>query len=240
MTGKYGGKVIYMSNIAIIPARGGSTRIPRKNIREFFGKPVIAYSIEAALNSGIFDEVMVSTDDEEIAEIARRYGASVPFMRSAKNSDAYATTRDVLLEVLAEYEKRGMSFESMACIYPCAIFVTPEKLNAAYNLMRDTEGANAVTPVVAYSYPPQRAMVVQNHFLTYAHMEYINTRTQDLEPVYHDCGQFYFWDVNDYKDNMSGVWNTVPFVTSEEECQDVDNESDFRLAEMKFAMMRNK
>lgn len=223
-----------MSTIAIIPARGGSTRVPGKNIRQFCGKPVIQYSIEAALKSGIFDEVMVSTDDETIAEIARQAGANVPFMRSAKNSDSYATTRAVLLEVLEEYEKRGKRFDTMACIYPCAIFVTPEKLRNAYNMMRQVPGANAVTPVVAFSSPPQRAMVVKEGFLTYAYPQYINTRTQDLEKIYHDCGQFYFWDVDAYLNNTTGIWNTVPYVMPEEEVQDVDNESDFRIAELKY------
>lgn len=223
-----------MANIAIIPARGGSTRVPRKNIRDFCGKPVIYYSIKAALESGIFDEVMVSTDDEEIAQIALECGAKVPFMRSAKNSDSYATTRAVLIEVLEEYEKRGQTFETMACIYPCAIFVTAEKLRNAYKMMRETPDANAVTPVVAFSSPPQRAMVVKDGFLTYAYPQYINTRTQDLETIYHDCGQFYFWDVDAYVNNTSGIWNTVPYVMPEEETQDVDNESDFRIAEMKY------
>ena len=223
-----------MANIAIIPARGGSTRVPRKNIRDFCGKPVIYYSIQAALQSGIFDEVMVSTDDEEIAQIAREAGASVPFMRSAKNSDSFATTRAVLIEVLEEYEKRGQKFDTMACIYPCAIFVTPEKLRKAMQMMNETPGANAVTPVAAFSSPPQRAMVIKEGFLTYAYPEYINTRTQDLETIYHDCGQFYFWKVDDYVNNTTGIWNTVPYVMPEEETQDVDNESDFRIAEMKY------
>lgn len=229
-----------MASIAIIPARGGSTRVPGKNIRAFFGRPVIEYSIEAALKSGVFDEVMVSTDSEEIAEIARKAGAKVPFMRSAKNSDSYATTRAVLIEVLEEYEKRGMTFDSMACIYPCAIFITPEKLKTAYNLMQDTPDANAVTPVVAYSYPPQRSMVVKDGFLTYAYPEFINTRTQDLDTIYHDCGQFYFWKVDDYVNNTTGIWNTVPYVMPEEETQDVDTESDFRIAEMKYSAMHNR
>lgn len=226
-----------MANIAIIPARGGSTRVPGKNIRNFFGRPVIEYSIEAALKSGIFDEVMVSTDSEEIAEIARNVGAKVPFMRSAENSDSYATTRAVLLEVLGEYEKQGRTFDTMACIYPCAIFITPEKLRNAYQMMQDVPGANAVTPVVAYGYPPQRAMVVKEGFLTYAYPEFINARTQDLEPIYHDCGQFYFWKVEDYVNNTTGLWNTVPYVMPEEETQDVDNESDFRIAEMKYELV---
>ena len=116
-----------MESIAIITARGGSKRIPKKNIRDFNGKPIIAYSIEAALESGIFDEVMVSTDSEEIAEIAKRYGAKVPFLRSDETSSDSATTADVLCEVLGEYEKTGKKFRYMCCMYPTALFVTDEK-----------------------------------------------------------------------------------------------------------------
>ena len=117
-----------MKNIAIIPARGGSKRIPRKNIRPFLGKPVIAYSIAAALQSGLFDEVMVSTDDEEIAEVARQYGAKVPFMRSATTADDYATTADVMLEVLECYKKQGIEFDTLCCVYSTAPFVTADCL----------------------------------------------------------------------------------------------------------------
>jgi pseudaminic acid cytidylyltransferase len=124
-----------MKNIAIIPARGGSKRIPRKNIKPFMGKPIIAYSIEAALQSGLFDEVMVSTDDEEIAEIACKYGAQVPFMRSAEMSNDYAGTDDVILEVLRKYKEQGRKFETVCCIYSTAPFVTPERLREAYGKM---------------------------------------------------------------------------------------------------------
>ena len=124
-----------MSSIAIITARGGSKRIPGKNKKEFLGKPIICYSIEAALASGLFGEVMVSTDDEEIAETARRAGAAVPFMRSEAAADDYATTDDVLMEVLAEYEKRGRVFDYMACLYPTAPFVTAENLKEAMALL---------------------------------------------------------------------------------------------------------
>ena len=115
--------------VAIITARGGSKRIPHKNIKEFCGKPILAYSIEAALASGVFDRVMVSTDDEEIAEVARKYGAEVPFLRSEKTANDYATTKDVLEEVLAEYEKRGEHFDTLCCIYPTAPFITPDRLS---------------------------------------------------------------------------------------------------------------
>ena len=141
--------------IAIITARGGSRRIPKKNIKMFCGKPIIAYSIEAAFRSGIFSEVMVSTDSEEIAEIAREYGASVPFMRSAQTADDYATTADVLLEVLDQYNNIGKKFTYMCCIYPTAPFVTGDKLKEALNLLKENGSIEAM-PMVAFSYPPQR------------------------------------------------------------------------------------
>ena len=149
-----------MKRLAIITARGGSKRIPRKNIKEFCGKPILAYSIEAALQSGIFDKVMVSTEDEEIAEVAKRYGAQIPFFRSQEASDDYATTNDVILEVLEEYGKRGETYDLACCIYPTAPFVTSDKLQGA---VRALEGSDADTliPVVAFSYPPQRAMIVK-------------------------------------------------------------------------------
>ena len=142
-----------MKKIAIITARGGSKRIPRKNIRDFLGKPIMAYSIQAALDSGLFDEVMVSTDDEEIAQIARQYGANVPFMRSAAAANDFATTADVLNEVLGEYKKRGQTFDYMCCIYPCAPLVTGEKLRSAFAQMQEM-GADSIFPTVRYSYPP--------------------------------------------------------------------------------------
>ncbi len=152
--------------IAIITARGGSKRIPRKNIKDFLGKPIMAYSIEAALSSGLFDTVMVSTEDEEIAEISRKYGAEVPFFRSEKTAGDFATTNDVLLEVIAEYEKRGQSFEIGACLYPTAPFVTADKLKDAMGKFLKS-GADTLIPVVPFSYPPQRAMVVEKDRLVF-------------------------------------------------------------------------
>ena len=150
-----------MKNIAIITARGGSKRIPRKNIKDFLGKPIMAYSIEAALESGLFDEVMVSTDDEEIAKIAKEYGAKVPFLRSEATSNDYATTNDVLLEVIDEYEKRGEVFDHGVCIYPTAPFVDGETLKEAMNELIEKK-AETLIPVVPYSYPPKRALVIRN------------------------------------------------------------------------------
>ena len=224
-----------MSRIAIITARGGSKRIPKKNIKDFCGKPIIAYSIEAAIKSGEFDEVMVSTDSEEIAEIARKYGAKVPFMRSEKTSSDYATTNDVLREVLLEYEKRGMKFEELVCIYPTAPFVTGEKLKQAIAIFHET-GAESLMPVVKYSFPPQRAMVIRNQLLEYQYPENALKRSQDLEPVYHDCGQFY---VMTYENVMRGKISEkqAALIVSELEVQDIDNEEDWKMAEMKYRMM---
>ena len=140
------------SCIAIITARGGSKRIPRKNIKPFLGKPIIQYSIEAALNSGCFTEVMVSTDDDEIASIAKHAGAIVPFIRSAKNADDHATTADVILEVLQNYQSFGKSFEMACCIYPTAPFVTAKKLIAAFQLL-SSKDIKSVVPIVRFSYP---------------------------------------------------------------------------------------
>ncbi len=224
--------------IAIITARGGSKRIPKKNIKEFCGKPIIQYSIEAALESGIFEEVMVSTDDEEIAEIAKVAGANVPFLRSEKTSNDYATTADVLLEVLEEYEKIGQEFDYTCCIYPTAPFVTKEKLQKAFAMMKEKR-ASQLTPVVAYSFPPQRCVVIRDEKIEMLHPEHRNTRSQDLEPYYHDCGQFYFYDTKQLiKKSGIIVENVLPMVLSELEVQDIDNESDWTLAEIKYKMMK--
>lgn len=223
-----------MSRIAIITARGGSKRIPKKNIKEFCGKPIIAYSIEAALSSGLFDEVMVSTDSEEIAEVARKYGASVPFMRSAETASDFATTRDVLMEVLNEYEKRGQHFDTMVCIYPTAPFVTGEKLREACDTF-EKAGADQLIPVVRFSFPPQRAFIIDDGFLRFKWEEYKNSRSQDLEPFYQDAGQFYIYDTKSYleKENLE----IVPYILKESEVQDIDNIEDWKIAEIKFERM---
>lgn len=226
-----------MNAVAIITARGGSKRIPGKNKMDFLGKPIICYSINAALSSGIFDEVMVSTDDEEIAEIARKEGANVPFMRSEATANDFATTDDVLMEVLEEYEKRGKNFRYMACIYPTAPFVTPQKLKDAMQILKDNH-ASGVMPVVPFSFPPQRGMVIRDGRLDYCYPENALKRSQDLEKMYHDCGQFYIYDVEKYRacrgDLPDGYF---PIEVPELQVQDIDNMSDWKLAEMKYRMM---
>ena len=229
-----------MKSIAIITARGGSKRIPRKNIKEFCGKPILAYSIEAALNAGVFDTVMVSTDDEEIARIARQYGAEVPFFRSENTANDFATTNDVLLEVLAEYEKRGASYELACCIYPTAPFVTADKLKDAVDKLLLSD-ADTLIPVVAFSYPPQRAMIVKEGRLVFEYPQYLDSRSQDLEPHYHDVGQFYVFRTAAFKKNKKlMVGNILPLVVSELEVQDIDNQTDWEIAEMKYRLMKSE
>ncbi|MBO7081559.1 MAG: pseudaminic acid cytidylyltransferase [Neisseriaceae bacterium] len=223
-----------MKSIAIITARGGSKRIPKKNIKIFCGKPIIAYSIEAAISSGLFDEIMVSTDSHEIAEIAKQYGAKIPFLRSEQTSHDFATTSDVLEEVICQYKKMGKEFDTVCCIYPTAVFVTGEKLKKAMNIF-ETKKASCVTPVVKFSFPPQRAFIIRNEQLAFQFPQYAKTRSQDLEPIYHDCGQFYILKTKDLMEQHTiAPLNTYPFILEETEVQDIDNPSDWEIAEEKY------
>lgn len=227
-----------MRNIAIIPARGGSKRIPRKNIKNFLGKPIIAYSIEAALNSGNFDEIMVSTDDHEIAEIAKKYGAHIPFLRSAETSNDTATTADVLIEVLNEYEKLGQKFDYACCIYSCAPFINPQKIKEGFNLITEKNAYNAM-PVVQFSYPIQRALKIDSGKLEMILPENVNARSQDLMPTYHDAGQYYWFYVKNFlKSKTLFSSNTVPIITAESEVQDIDTEEDWKIAELKYKILK--
>ncbi|MFI3175869.1 MAG: pseudaminic acid cytidylyltransferase [Eubacteriales bacterium] len=226
-----------MKAIAIITARGGSKRIPRKNIKNFLGKPILLYSIEAALATELFQEVMVSTDDEEIARIARAAGASVPFYRSTKTSNDYATTAEVVGEVLEEYEKLGMQFDYACCIYPTAPFLTKAKLEEAMKVLIDTK-CHTVMPVVAYSFPPQRSVVVRDGYLVPTNQEDMKKRSQDLEPYYHDCGQFYWLHVPAFLEQKQMIMeHTCPVFVSELEVQDIDSDVDWKLAELKYEIM---
>lgn len=228
-----------MPNIAIIPARGGSKRIPRKNIRDFLGKPIIAYAIQAAINSKLFDEVVVSTDDAEIAAIAIQYGAKVPFMRSAKNSDDNATTADVLLEVFEWYKNQGINFSMAVCIYPCAPFVSSELFNKAHAML-SAKHADCVFPVIRYGHPIQRALKLDASGKMSVFFEGdTNARTQDLQSAYHDAGMFYFFDVEKFLQTRSLYTpNTFVIEVDENEAQDIDSESDWKLAELKFKYSR--
>lgn len=224
------------SCLAIIPARGGSKRIPRKNIKDFAGKPIIAYSIKAALDSGLFSEVMVSTDDAEIAEIAQQHGATIPFLRSAENANDYATTASVLLEVLAKYQEQGQTFDYLCCLYPTAPLITSVRLIEAFEVLKN-QNLDSVFPVLAYGHPIQRAMVMQDHHIQMQRPENMLVRSQDLEKTYHDSGQFYWMNTQRFLETEQVFMNkSGAIVLSEMEAQDIDNEDDWKLAELKFKM----
>jgi N-acylneuraminate cytidylyltransferase len=226
-----------MSNIAIIPARGGSKRIPRKNIKEFCGKSIIAYSIKAAIASQLFDEIMVSTDDEEIAEISRQYGASIPFLRSAANANDYATTAAVLSEVLDNYAGLNKNFRFACCLYPTAPFITAQKLKNAYQLLVNNNFDTVLT-VQSFSFPIQRALYKEKDTISWVNPQHALTRSQDLPKTFHDAGQFYFFDVDTFLATKTLLTaNSGAIEISELEAQDIDNETDWKLAEMKFRLM---
>lgn len=224
--------------IAIIPARGGSKRIPRKNIKKFLGRPIIYYPIKAALESGLFDEVMVSTDDQEIAKIAKKFGAKVPFLRSAKNSSDKATTDAVIEEVIHKYQKCGQKFDVVCCIYPTAAFVTAKKLKSAQDLLKKS-GADVVIPVVRHSNPIQRALKISNGKLKMFWPKNYYVRSQDLEPAYYDCGQFYFMKTEAILEQKKVYADSaVALEIPEVEAQDIDNETDWQLAELKYKLFK--
>lgn len=226
------------NTIAIITARGGSKRIPRKNTKEFCGKPIIYYSIKAALEAGIFDEVMVSTEDEEIANIAKELGASVPFLRSQENANDFSTTADVLLETIEEYQKRGKQYNKLCCIYPTAPFITAKKLKAGIKLL---DNADSVMPVVPFSFPPQRCVIIEEEKIKMKWPQYEKSRSQDLEKYYHDCGQFYCIKVEALLKNKSLFTdNMAPLIMDEREVQDIDTIADWEIAELKYKRMLEK
>jgi N-acylneuraminate cytidylyltransferase len=227
-----------MKSICIIPARGGSKRIPHKNITDFMGMPLIAWSIRAARLSDCFEEVMVSTDSEEIAEIARKYGANVPFLRSAETANDYATTADVIEEVLTRYEEQGTHFDAFCCLYATAPFVMPFRLHKAAELISDDAIDGAFT-VVPFSYPPQRGLRVnESGCVEMLHPEHAKTRSQDLPTIYHDAGQFYFCKSEAFKREHT-LWcrATAPIILSEDEAQDIDTYSDLKIAKEKARNM---
>lgn len=226
-----------MKNLCIIPARGGSKRIPRKNVKDFLGKPIIAYSIEAALKSEIFEEVMVSTDDEEIAEIARQYGAKVPFLRSSDTSNDFASTDDVLREVVRRYENIGQKFDNMCCIYATAPMIQTKDILEAYDRLNKSDFA-MVFPVVAFSYPIWRCLdFTEDGAVKFHWPEYESSRSQDLPKEYHDTGTFYWHKIEQW---MTGDTSAGGIEVDETTIQDIDTETDWKIAEMKYRLLNGR
>lgn len=230
-----------MSSLAIITARGGSKRIPRKNIKPFMGKPMICYAIEAALGSKIFDEVMVSTDDCEIAGIARRSGAQVPFMRSEATANDFAPTQDVIREVITQYDMAGKRFDICCCIYPCVPFLTADMLKSAGERFLRS-GADSLIPAVKFSFPIQRAFRQSTDgCISFREPECALTRTQDLEPMYHDAGMFYFLKLDSFQNYHAMVMpRTILFEMDESMVQDIDNDKDWEISEIKYKLLQER
>jgi len=224
-----------MNALCIIPARGGSRRIPRKNIRAFNGRPIIAYPIEAARESGCFSEVMVSTDDDEIAAVARECGAQVPFRRSAATANDHAGSDEVFAEVLLRYRDAGREF-SLACgLYPTAALVTPEQLRCGRDQLLADGSLTTVLPLQRFSFPIQRAVALRDGRLAMLQPEHAATRSQDLEPAYHDAGQWYWLRVENFLRTRELMGpNCAAVLLPEMAAQDIDNPDDWALAELKF------
>lgn len=226
-----------MKNLCIIPARGGSKRIPRKNVKPFMGKPILAYSIENALATGLFDEVMVSTDDPEIMEVSKQFGASVPFVRTEKTANDFAPLPDVLHEVVEMYAEQGKTFDNMCCILATCPLVKASYISEAYQKLINSDFIS-VYPVVQFSYPILRSLKMDEHGeVSMNWPEYARTRSQDLAPAYHDSGTFYWHKVVQW---MGGKRKNGGIVIAEDLVQDIDTEEDWRMAELKYQLMNAK
>lgn len=219
---------------AVIPARGGSKRIPRKNIKEFHGKPIIAYSIETAIESKLFKEVIVSTDDSEIAEIAEGYGALAPFSRPDSLSDDYASSFDVISHSVQWLIDNNRSPTHVCCIYPTAPFLKKEYLHEGFTLLLN-ERLDFVFSVTSFPYPIQRALRVDNGLVAMKDPSFLLARSQDLEEFYHDAGQFYFGSSDAFL-NRSSIFEaqTGSIKLPRETVHDIDNPEDWEIAEKIF------
>jgi pseudaminic acid cytidylyltransferase len=222
-------------NIAIIPARVGSKRIPRKNIKPFCGKPMIAWSIEAALQSCCFDQVVVSTDDAEIAEVARQFGAQVPFMRPAKLADDHTGTTAVIAHAIDWFAERGQAPDQVCCLYATAPFVSADDLLRGLKVLTDT-GSDYAFSVTSYAFPIQRAIrLTSENRVAMFNPEHFNTRSQDLEEAYHDAGQFYWGKASAWLENKLIFSSaSVPVFLQRHMVQDIDTHEDWVRAEWLF------
>lgn len=225
-------------NIAVIPARGGSKRIPRKNIKLFCGKPIIAWSIEAALQSACFDYVVVSTDDEEIAEVARQCGAQVPFIRPASLSDDHTGTTAVVAHTINWFTEQGEATSHVCCLYATAPFVVAEDLRIGHKVLTES-GADYAFSMTSYAFPIQRAIRIT----TAGRVEMLAPqnfaiRSQDLEEAYHDAGQFYWGKASAWQQgNIIFSPASAPVLLPRHRVQDIDTPEDWLRAELLFRVM---
>ncbi len=224
--------------LALIPARGGSKRIPRKNIKNFFGKPIIEYSICAALNSGCFDEVIVSTDDLEIAEISKNLGAKVPFLRPSTISDDYSTTADVVKHAISWYEEIGQKIQYVCCIYATSPFIRSADIVEGLSRLTDTQDAMYAFSITSFPFPIQRGVIFDNGKIKALYPEYSSVRSQDLPEAFHDAGQFYWGKAAAYLSDVplfseASVGIEIPRYRS----QDIDTLDDWKRAEVMYKVL---
>jgi len=224
--------------ICIIPARGGSKRIPRKNIKDFWGKPMIAYSIKAALKSGCFDRVIVSTDDLEIAQVAKTFGAEVPFMRPDELANDYAGTLSVIKHAIEWFEEHESKPSEICCLYATAPFVQASSIKQAYKQLQTTQ-ADYCFSVTSFAFPIQRAIkITQQQRIEMFFPEYFNTRSQNLEEAYHDAGQFYWGKAEAFKQHKPIFSeHASPFILPRHLVQDIDTQEDWLRAEMMYQVL---
>lgn len=225
--------------ICIIPARGGSKRIPRKNIKDFFGKPMIGYSIEAALKSECFDTVIVSTDDQEIAQVAKTFGAEVPFMRPDELANDHAGTLPVIKHAIEWFEEHESKLNEVCCLYATAPFVLADSIKQAYKQLQATQ-ADYCFSVTSFAFPIQRAIkITQHRRIEMFYPEHFNTRSQDLEEAYHDAGQFYWGKAEAFK-QLKPLFseNASSFLLPRHLVQDIDTPEDWLRAEMMYQVLQ--
>ncbi|ESQ93447.1 pseudaminic acid cytidylyltransferase [Asticcacaulis benevestitus] len=226
-----------MKRVAIIPARGGSKRIPRKNIKPFFGQPMIGYSIRAAQESGLFDSIIVSTDDEEIADVARSFGADIPFMRPADLANDHAGTGAVVVHALQWFSQHGMAYDAACCIYATAPLLDPERLKEGWDRLQGKRFAFSVT---SYAFPIQRALKkTADGSVDMFWPENLTKRSQDLEPAYHDAAQFY-WGWSDAWVNGETAFSPIsaPVILPRTQVVDIDTPEDWEVAEVTYRVLK--
>ncbi|MDF0497941.1 pseudaminic acid cytidylyltransferase [Bradyrhizobium yuanmingense] len=221
--------------IAVIPARGGSKRIPRKNIRPFCGRPIISYSIDAARQSGLFDEIIVSTDDEEIAAVSRQLGAATPFVRPREIADDFTGTNAVVKHAVTWFRERGNEVSHACCIYATAPLIQPRYLCEGHDALTRSDAAFAFS-VTSYAFPIQRAVRITTSGRVDAfYPEHRLTRSQDLEPAYHDAGQFYWGTADAFRDDVPLFSErSIGIVLPRKYVQDIDTLEDWEQAEYMF------
>lgn len=229
--------------VAIIPARGGSKRIKNKNIKSFFGQPLITYAIQAAKKAQLFDKIIVTTDSEEIAEVAKNEGADVPFMRPANLSDDYTPTIPVLKHAIKWLLEQNISIEYFCCIYANP-FVTAENIIKGFNLLKEKD-ATSVVPVTTFSFPIFRGVMInENGQLEFVFPEKSVTRHQDLPEVYQDTGQFYWWNCKTFMEinevEKLQKTNRYPLIIQRYIAQDLDKPEDWEIAEKLYRLFRNE